>query len=167
MKKHGFTLIEVLITLALFALLMTMVTSAINSLLRFHRKGVEMGRLKSRTAEVLDSLIGEIASANEVLSLSGSTLQIKRADLSEFSASDTDVTVTWSHDGANGYLFRNSVIVAGGVKSIEFKSADTDKVLIDISIVLTSDIKDPNASTYTLNTSVCRRGTLPQWEFGP
>jgi len=184
-KKRGFTLIEVLVTLALFALLMTLVSSAITHALRFHRQGIERSRLKEKAQEILKILSTELIASNEpgsvttnIYSSPSSSISFLKTDINEAAASNAtggNLVVSYSLDPATGNLGRlvNSTSmsimrvanIADNVKAIKFTGRDPGMWLIDIEVTVVSDINDPASTSYSLSTSVCRRGALDQ--FGP
>jgi prepilin-type N-terminal cleavage/methylation domain-containing protein len=172
-RRNAFTLIEVLITMALFALLMTLVSSAIINTLRFHRQGVEMARLKEKASGIMNAITAEIISANTVLTTifnnPSPTLAVIKTDL-HHSDSDPhaggDLTVIYSHHSP-GVIKRNGVVIADNIKSLQFVSHDSAQWMITIDITVVQDINDPHSPIYSLSTSICRRGTMPLWEFGP
>ena len=67
-EKKGFTFMEVLIAMALFALLMTIVTSAVIQCMRSYRKSAGMSLLRKKASLVLSVLSADIAKANAIYS---------------------------------------------------------------------------------------------------
>jgi prepilin-type N-terminal cleavage/methylation domain-containing protein len=184
-KKRGFTLIEVLVTLALFALLMTLVSSAITNALRFHRQGIERARLKEKAQELLKVLSTELMASNEfgavttnIYTTSGSSISFLKTDINESAASQAtggNLIVSYSLDTATGNVIRlanstsmcimNIAPVADNVKALKFSSTDPGMWMIDIDVTVVTDFNDPGSTSFSLSTSVCRRGI--KWEFGP
>jgi len=179
-SRRGLTLIEVLITLALFALLMTLVSSAIVNCLRYHRKGAEMARLRAKASMVLNVLTSDIAKANAIYNPSSAhpeddLLYVWVPDI--YANEDNlnyggDLHVYYVFQpSSNGALRRitryDSTVVTDGIKSIKYTSQGTDTLAVTIELTVALDVNDPNSPTYSISTAVCRRGTMPMWEFGP
>jgi prepilin-type N-terminal cleavage/methylation domain-containing protein len=178
--RRGLTLIEVLITLALFALLMTLVSSAIVNCLRYYRKGAEMSRLRAKAGMILNVLTSDIAKANAIYNPSSSypeddLLYVWVPDI--YANEDNldyggDLHVYYVFQpNSNGALRRitryDNTVVTDGIKSIRYTSQGTDTMAVKIELTVAIDVKDPNSMTYTVSTAICRRGTMPMWEFGP
>jgi prepilin-type N-terminal cleavage/methylation domain-containing protein len=184
-KERGFTLIEVLVTMALFALLMTMVSSSIINALRFQRQGIERARLKEKAQEILKIISTELMASNEpgnvitnIYPSPSSAITFTTTNLNAYVSDPStggDVNISYRLTTGTGTLWRtecttamsvmNVTLVADNVKDLQFKSEDPDQWLIDIDITVVTDITDPGSTSYRLLTSVCRRGTRDQ--FGP
>jgi len=180
-RKAGLTLVEVLITLALFALLMTMVSTALINCLRYYKKGVEMSKLRTKASTILNVLSSDIAKANAIYSpwyptapdsnrlcLWVPDIYANEDDLT--SGGDLHVYYEF-YPSMKGSLRRitryDDVIVAEGIKSIRYSTSDATTSAVTIYLTVAKDVNDPNSATYTISTAICRRGTMPMWEFGP
>ncbi|GEM_PF-2483567 len=180
-KRTGLTLIEVLITLVLFALLMTLVSSAIINCLHYYKKGVEMAKLRARASMILNVLSSDIAKANAIYNPLYSTnpsstmLYVWVPDIyanEDNLSSGGDLHVYYVFQPtSNGALRRitryDNTVVTEGIKSIRYSTHDPGTLAVTIDLTVAKDVNDPNSPTYTISTAVCRRGTMPMWEFGP
>ena len=180
-SRNGFTLVEVIITLALFALLLTLVTSAVVNCMRGYRKSTEATLLRKKASMVLSVLSADIAKANAIYCpLSGVSPTSDRLYIwvPDIYANEDDLSTGGDlqvyyifQDPPVGALRRitryDNTVVADGIKSIEYSAGDSNTWLIDIKLTVANNVNDPASMTYFLSTAICRRGTMPLWEFGP
>jgi len=180
-EKKGLTLIEVLITLALFALLMTLVSSAIINCLNYYKKGADMARLRVKASMILNVLTSDLSRANAIynpLYSSNPTSDFLYMWVPDIYANEDNLSTGGDlhvyyifqpqYNGALRRITRyDNTVITEGIKSISYSAQDSNTWLVTIDLTVARDLKDPNSLTYSISTAVCRRGTMPMWEFGP
>jgi prepilin-type N-terminal cleavage/methylation domain-containing protein len=180
-RRRGFSLVEVMITLALFALLMTLVSSALISFMRFYRQGTEMAGLRQKASSIMNILTADIIRANAIYcplypgAPSSDMLMIWVPDIyanEDSTSSSGDLHVYYFfYPPPEGYVRRwtkyDDIHIFEGIKYINFSTDDAKTWKITIDLTVAKDVNDPASPSYSLSTSACRRGTMELWEFGP
>ena len=170
-KSAGFTLVELLIALALSLVVLTSVSSAFISQRKTYDAQEQMTELIQGTRAVMEIITREAKLAGfnptgsaTLVGIPYSTTQLEiRADLDgdgTATASDTNELIIYTHDGANleldrdtGQAFSYAKLLAENIESFAFDYLDADGIatttagdirMVEITITARTTKPDPN-----------------------
>lgn len=179
-RKRGFTLIEILITLVLFSIFMTMITSIITHCVRAQTKGIRMAKLRQTAHNAMDVISTDVLEGKDdsigIYASGGTVSTIKFIKTDSFSSDASpskggDLTVTYLLNPRLHTIVRQtrygSAVIAQNVTKMQFSSPDTCDMEVYITLELKSDVRDPLTESYSLSSMICRRFPHRFWTFGP
>ena len=151
-SPRGFTLIEMLVVIAIITIIGTMATQIILSLIRSNNKTSIQNEVKQNGSFVIDRLERDIRGSSDVTSPDSEHLNLQQADGSEISyvciqgssSSNGDIT-------RGGQSLLNTEAVTGvRVNNCSFGLQNTAPVLVTIAFTLIQPYQSPNRSDLTI-----------------
>lgn len=162
-NQKGFTLIEMLVVIAIITIIGTISTQIILSLIRSNNKTNIQNEVRQNGAFVIDYLERDIRSASSVVVPSATLLQLTQPD-----GTVIDYVCAIGSSNSNGDITREgqslvNIDASTGVKinSCAFTTQNSSPPLVTIDIVITQPYQSPNRSdltvSQTFHTSVSLR----------
>ncbi|MDQ7823707.1 MAG: prepilin-type N-terminal cleavage/methylation domain-containing protein [Candidatus Eremiobacteraeota bacterium] len=161
-SEKGLTIVETMVTLALFAILMALSATIYLQSSRVHRQGIEMARLRQKAMAVLDIIVTDLSKASRYEttpdnhSINIHITNLKRSTAAPSHGGDTrveyrlesDHTVTRTDDW-------ETKVIADNVKDLTFYATTSftpyrnDAVRIEVA----TDLNDPRTKTFALTAA--------------
>jgi hypothetical protein len=172
----AFTLYETLVTLALFSLLMTMITAIFVNTTRVHRSGIEMARLREKANNALDVICTDLSKAFQFDFANPDNIQFKITDPHRSDITPTSggaLTVTYYLKPTEHIILRadkySSTVIADQVSRLNFSVASPYPPFFvrKVDIEVKANVLDPTSRSYSLNADISPRCHGGFQDFGP
>jgi len=176
--KRGMTLYEILVTVALFALLTSMVTVIFVSSIRFHTQGMETTKLRQKASAALDVITGDILESSEMtITGGGSGITLLKTDVFKsnscpMAGGDYSVTYRLLNRAIRRETADEDFAIATNVTSLVFEPDTGAAPFNYLMIILEMESDGPTSppKSITLSTDVFLRSskaTPTIFSFGP
>lgn len=167
-SSRGFTLIEMLVVIAIIAIIGTMSTQIILSIIKSNNKTNIQNEVRQNGSYVIDSLERDIRSAISITNpvplvspgANGTTLTLVNSD-----GTNTTYTCGNKAAGSNGFFRRNGNDLLNGDlssgvavdntagKQCNFNVVNSNPLLVTVTFTLTQAINSPNRSDLSVSQS--------------
>lgn len=170
MKKiRGLTLYEVLVTLALFSVLLTIITSVSYKVTKIQLDEIKMSRLVNTAAIVMELISADIMTATNILPKGNSLTIVKPNQQGAGGRYGIGNLIINYELSENGTMIRNTTFsskdIAYNVSKFNATFESHNPPIVKVLVEVKDDLQDSKSKSFLICTSVAPRPSLPT--FGP